>query len=298
MRPHGGGGGSLVEARRIRSDGVGLHVELDGPHDGVPVVFLHGVGSSARAWEWVPDELVRGRRIVRVDLRGHGRSGHAPGTYELPRYGADVVAVIEAVASRPAVLVGNSLGGVVAWWIAQQRPELVVAALLEDPPLFAGETPEPEAGRFRDVFHGVRAVILECRERGLTERGAAEEIGRLRWGPPGTPTLGELLTEDGLASLAFGYARLDIGVIDGAIDGSTLAAADTRSPVTRPVVIVAADDAAGAAFTTADETRLAERQPGVEVHRIRGSGHRIHDLREHRGAFAGHLGRFLDVYAG
>ena len=98
--------------------------------------------------------------------------------------------------------------------------------------------------------------------------------------------------------MAFGYTRLDIGVIDGAIDGSTLAMTETRSPVDRPVVIVAADDAAGAAFTTGDEGHLAVSQPGVEVLRIAGSGHRIHDMRDHRDIFAGHLRRFLDAYAG
>ena len=287
----------MTDTRRIRSDGVGLHVELEGPEDGAPVLFVHGVGSSGRTWEWLPDELTRGRRIVRVDLRGHGRSDHAPGTYVLPRYGADVAAVLRAVASHSAVVVGNSLGGVVAWWLAQNHPDLVTAALLEDPPLLAGETPEPEVGRFRDVFHAVKAVILESRERGLTEEETARHIGTIRWGPTGTPTLGEILTDDGLATMAFGYRRLDIGVIDGAIDGSTLAAAETRSPVTPPVVVVAADDAAGAAFSTGDQERLAQSHPTVEVVRVAGSGHRIHDLRDHREAFAGHLRRFLDTYA-
>ena len=87
----------MAETRRIESDGVGLHVELEGPEDGTPVLLLHGVGSSGRTWEWLPGELTRGRRIVRVDLRGHGRSDHAPGSYRLPRYGADVVAVLHTV---------------------------------------------------------------------------------------------------------------------------------------------------------------------------------------------------------
>ena len=113
----------MAETRRIECDGVGLHVELDGPDDAATVLFLHGVGSSGRTWEWLPDELTRGRRIVRVDLRGHGRSDHAPGTYVVPRYGADVAAVLRSVASRPAVVVGNSLGGVIAWWLAQNHPE-------------------------------------------------------------------------------------------------------------------------------------------------------------------------------
>lgn len=289
--------GGPVETRRIRCDGVLLHVEVEGPEDGTPVAFLHGVGSSGRTWEWLPDELRRGRRVVRVDLRGHGRSEHAPGTYDVARYGADVVDVLRELAASPAVLVGNSLGGVVAWWVAQHHPELVVAALLEDPPLFAGETAEAEAGRFRDVFHAVKAVIVESRQRRLTEDETAGHVGEIRWGPPGTAALGELLTDDGLATLAYGYTRLDIGVIEGAIDGSTLAAVETRTPVGVPVLIVAADDAAGAAFSVDDAERLAGSQPGVEVVRIAGSGHRIHDLRDHRGAFARHLGRFLDTYA-
>jgi pimeloyl-ACP methyl ester carboxylesterase len=288
----------VAETRRILCGGVGLHVEVDGPDGGPPILFLHGVGSSGRTWEWVPDELTRGRRIVRVDLRGHGRSDHEPRTYDVERYGADAVSVLVEVAARPAVLVGNSLGGVVAWWIAQNHPDLVVAALLEDPPLLAGETPEPEAAQFRDVFHSVKAVILESRERGLTEEETARHIAAIRWGPPGTPPLGELLTTDGLATMAFGYTRLDIGVIDGAIDGTTLAATETQSRVARPVVIVAADDASGAAFTTGDEALLGASQPDVEVRRIAGSGHRIHDMRDHRDEFAGHLRRFLDAYAG
>jgi pimeloyl-ACP methyl ester carboxylesterase len=215
----------------------------------------------------------------------------------LPRYGADVAAVLRSVASRPAVVVGNSLGGVVAWWLAQNQPDLVTAALLEDPPLFAGETPETEAGRFRDVFHAVKAVILEGRERGLSEEELARHIATIRWGPPGTPTLGELLTDDGLATMAFGYHRLDPGVIESALDGTTLAAAETRTPVTQPVLVVAADDATGAAFSTGDEERLARSQPTVEVVRVAGSGHRIHDMRAHRETFAGHLRRSLDTHA-
>jgi pimeloyl-ACP methyl ester carboxylesterase len=286
-----------VEVMLVQVDGVGLHVEVEGPREQAPVVFLHGVGSSGRTWEWLPRSATRGRRIVRVDLRGHGRSDHAAGTYDLERYGADVVGVLRELTSRPVLLVGNSLGGVVAWWIAQSHPELVAAALLEDPPLLAGETPPTEAGRFRDVFHAVKATIVHHRARELPESALAERLGGLCWAP-GTPALGEVLTDDAIAALAFGYHRLDLGVIDGAIDGSTLAAADTRAPVGPPVVVVAADDAAGAAFSTRDAERLAETQPAVRVARIAGSGHRIHDERRHRGTFLGHLSGFMDAYTG
>ncbi|HEY7422144.1 MAG TPA: alpha/beta hydrolase [Gaiellaceae bacterium] len=287
----------MTETLRIRSGGVEIHVEVDGPADGTPVVFLHGVMSSGRTWEWLPDSVTRGRRIIRIDLRGHGRSDHAAGTYDVPRYGADVVAVIRELASQQVLLVGHSLGGVVAWWVALNHPELVAAALLEDPPLLASETPDAQAGRFRTRFHAMRTAVLGYQEGGLSDEEIAERIPAIRYGPQGTPTLGELLTDDAVATSAFGYRRLDVGVIDGAIDGSTLAPTDTRSRVTVPVVIVAADDASpDVAFSLEDAERLAGWQPRVEVVRIAGSGHRIHDSRAHRDTFAKQLRRFLTVY--
>ena len=56
-----------------------LHAEVDGPPDGAPVVFLHGASGSMRTYAWLPGEITEGRRIVRLDLRGHGDSEHAPG---------------------------------------------------------------------------------------------------------------------------------------------------------------------------------------------------------------------------
>ena len=39
---------------RFENDGVGLNVLVDGPHDGVPVVFLHGVAASTKSYDWLP----------------------------------------------------------------------------------------------------------------------------------------------------------------------------------------------------------------------------------------------------
>jgi len=287
----------VAETVRIENEGVGLHVEVEGPEDAVPVVFLHGVTVSGRTWEWLPGELKRGRRIVRIDFRGHGSSDHAPGTYHLPRYGGDVVTVLRALAAWPAVLVGHSLGGVVAWWVLQNHPELVTAAFLEDPPLYHAESgPEGNAGS-RILFEAIRADALAYKEEGLSDEEVVELVGAMPMGPPGVPTLREISFEDGVAAMGFSHRRLDIGVIDGAIDGSTLAGTDTTSPVTPPVAVVAADDAMGAAFTTADAARLAETHPAIEVIRVLGSGHLIHDERRFRETFSAELGRFLAVHA-
>jgi pimeloyl-ACP methyl ester carboxylesterase len=103
--------------------------------------------------------------------------------------------------------------------------------------------------------------------------------------------------DDAIAAIAFGYRRLDVGLIDAAIDGTSLAATDLDSRVAVPVLVVAADEAAGAAFSTADEERLARTQPDVDVVRVTGSGHQIHGERRHRESFTEHLRRLLDTYA-
>src|SRR5688572_21359937 len=96
-----------------------LHLEITG--GGEPVLFLHGVTGSAATYRWLELD-----GAMRLDFRGHGASDWAPGSYRIADYVADAVSVLE----RPAVLVGHSLGGVVAWCVAQSRPELVQAAFL------------------------------------------------------------------------------------------------------------------------------------------------------------------------
>jgi pimeloyl-ACP methyl ester carboxylesterase len=282
---------------RVTNKDIGLHVEVEGPSEAVPVVFLHGVTTSGRTWSWLPPELTRGRRVVLIDFRGHGHSDHAPGTYDLAHYGDDVVTVIKEVGAVRAVIVGHSLGGVVAWWLAQKRPELVTAALLEDPPLFPGDVRTPEGAQLGLIFETLQARARADQEAGRSEDEVAERIGSEAWGPPGGPTFRELAFDDAVDAMGFGHSRMDVGVLDGVIDGSTLSSVDLTSAVTAPITVIAADDSLGALFTSEDAERLARTHPEVEIVRIGGSGHGIHDERRFRQTFCEHLGRFLDRYA-
>ena len=287
----------MSETLPVDSAGVGVHVEVEGPADGPPVLFMHGLGSSSMTWAWLPADVTAGRRVVTLDFRGHGRSGHAAGTYDLARYGADAVAALRATAARPAALVGHSLGGSVGWWVAQRHPELVAGALLEDPPLYADDPRAPEAQAIREVFTAMRADLAAHRAAGRSDADLAAAIAAQRWGPPGTPTFGEIAHADAVAAMAFAHNRVDLGVIDAAIDGTALGGGDTAASVTPAVWVLAADDARGAVFTDEHARRLAASHPEVRVIRVAGSGHGIHDERRHREAFCGHLRRFLDAYA-
>jgi len=276
---------------------VRLHVEAAGPEDGPPVVFLHGVSGSMRTYAWLPEEIAEGRRIVRVDLRGHGDSEHAPGAYDIDSYGEDVADLLRETVRRPAVLVGHSLGGVVAWWVAQRHPELVVAAFLEDPPLYMGEPAEHELNGAVPMFRVLLDTVARWKAQGIGADAAAAQLAAAPFGSDRSRTSAEGLSDDVPAARAEALLRMDPGVLEGAADRSTLSPTDPTSPVSVPVFVLGADDEKGAAFPTRHAERLAISHPDVQIARVAGAGHMIHDERDHRGAYVAALSRFLAAHA-
>src|SRR5438132_7899805 len=98
-------------------DDVKLAYDDSGEADLSPVVFLHGLSSARTTWARITARIAPRDRIVSIDLRGHGESSRAPGTYTLDNYGADAIAFCEEIVQAPALLVGHSLGGVVAAYV-------------------------------------------------------------------------------------------------------------------------------------------------------------------------------------
>ena len=275
-----------------------LHVEAAGPEDGAPVVFLHGVSGSMQTYAWLPEEIAEGRRIVRVDLRGHGDSEHAPGAYDIDSYGEDVADLLRETVRRPAVLVGHSLGGVVAWGVAQRHPpELVAAAFLEDPPLYMGEPAEHELNGAVPMFRVLLDTVARWKAQGIGADAAAAQLAAAPFGSDRSRTSAEGLSDDVPAARAEALLRMDPGVLEGAADRSTLSPTDPTSPVSVPVFVLGADDEKGAAFPTRHAERLAISHPDVQIARVAGAGHMIHDERDHRGAYVAALSRFLAAHA-
>ncbi len=107
----------------LRINEIVLHHEVSGR--GKPLVFIHGLGSSGRDWKPQVDFFSRSYQVVVFDLRGHGQSSRPPGPYSIKLFAADTAALIEALALSPAHVAGLSLGGMIAWQLAADRPELL-----------------------------------------------------------------------------------------------------------------------------------------------------------------------------
>ena len=108
-----------------------------GPETGPPLLLLHGVTGRWQAWLPVMPALALRWQLYALDHRGHGRSGRVPGAYRILDYAADTIAFLRRQVGQPAVVVGHSLGAIIAIAVAADAPETVRAVVLEDPPLGA-----------------------------------------------------------------------------------------------------------------------------------------------------------------
>jgi pimeloyl-ACP methyl ester carboxylesterase len=122
------------------SDGLRLHVREhgDGPSQRLPVVCLPGLTRTAEDFDVLAAALAADpaapRRVLALDYRGRGLSDHDrdPKNYALPVELADVIAVLDACAAAPAIIVGTSRGGLLAMLLAVARPDAIAGAVLND----------------------------------------------------------------------------------------------------------------------------------------------------------------------
>jgi 3-oxoadipate enol-lactonase len=82
------------------------------------VVLIHGVGADGSSWDEIVPALTRRFTVIRLDLRGHGRSGNVDGVLALDDFALDVVDVMTAAGVPRAHVVGFSLGGMIAQALA------------------------------------------------------------------------------------------------------------------------------------------------------------------------------------
>jgi pimeloyl-ACP methyl ester carboxylesterase len=104
---------------------VELYYEVSGQEAGEVVLFVHGLGSSGRDWEGQVPFFAEQFRVVTADLRGHGRSEKPKGPYSMKMLAGDVAGLVEGLGLGAVHVVGLSLGGMVAFQLAVDRPELV-----------------------------------------------------------------------------------------------------------------------------------------------------------------------------
>ncbi len=117
--------------RYVEVEGLKLHyLDWGGDPDKRTFVLLHGGAAHVHWWDGVAPLLTPYGRVLALDFRGHGRSQWAKdGMYGPPSYLKDVRGLIESLGTR-VILVGHSMGGAVAQWVAVTHPELLEALII------------------------------------------------------------------------------------------------------------------------------------------------------------------------
>lgn len=119
----------IPTSERVEVNGVRLAYTLCGR--GAGVVFLHGWMCNRTFWQRQCRELAgRNFRCLSVDFRGHGDSEAPTGGYSIEQLAADVSAMMANLGIGPAVIVGHSMGGMVAQHFCLERPEQTAALVL------------------------------------------------------------------------------------------------------------------------------------------------------------------------
>ncbi|WP_419825342.1 alpha/beta fold hydrolase [Sphingomonas sp.] len=116
-------------------DGLRLHYrDYPGDPSLVPLLCLPGLSRNARDFEPVACRLSPGRRVIAAELRGRGESGYAPdpATYALPHYVVDLEVLLIELALPRFVIVGTSLGGILAVLLTSADPARVAGVVLND----------------------------------------------------------------------------------------------------------------------------------------------------------------------
>lgn len=147
---------------------IHLHYRIDGPEDGVPVVFSNSLGTDLRVWDPLLPHLAPGLRIIRYDRRGHGLSDVPDGSYSMGQLVRDTEALLDNLNVRNCVFVGLSIGGMVAQGLAVKRPDLIRAMVLSNTAARIGTAEIWRARAALARSQGLTALVDATMERWFT----------------------------------------------------------------------------------------------------------------------------------
>lgn len=196
----------MSETRRMSlPDGTALATRLDGPEGAPCLLFSNSVLTDLSVWDAQAEALAERYRVIRYDQRGHGASDVTKGPMDFRRYGADVVALLDALGIARCTFIGLSMGVPTG-----------LAALAAAPGRFAGFVAVDGVSRSapgREAFWAERRAT--ARDKGMQ---AIAESTAPRWMPGtagGSPALARLTRmiaatpTEGFAAATHALARYD-----------------------------------------------------------------------------------------
>lgn len=158
----------------VNANGHALYCRVEGRRDGIPLVFINSLGCDLRIWDEVIPTFQDRFQIVRYDKRGHGASDSPPGP-KIGDHADDLLGLLDQLKINTAVIIGISVGGMIAQRFAAQHPERVRLLVLCDTGLTIG-TPEGWNSRIAGIREGGMAAMADA----IIQRWVMPDFARMR----------------------------------------------------------------------------------------------------------------------
>lgn len=266
----------MIQFHKVTLHEIPLHyAEAAGP--GPALVIVHGLtGSHAEFLHLVP-ELVHHAHVYLLDLRGHGLSGWTQQGYQVADYARDVVAFLQQVVGRPAIVLGHSLGGLVTSWLAAHKPDLLQGAILEDSPLYLVQMPRFGKTWFYTYFTELQGYLGHYHKNGADLEEMVAHVGQ-------TPVDADhswldVAGPEAVRERAIQLHQVDPATLTPTLNGTLLGESEPDALLAQircPVHVLAAESARGGAMDVADMTRTVAQIPHATYAIVKGAGHDIH----------------------
>ena len=232
-------------------DDIRLNAEVSGPEGGPAVVLLHALGTGLGIWDTVVPLLPVGCRVLRFDLRGHGASDVPEPPYAMGALIRDAERMMAHFGMRDAVVVGLSLGGLVAQGLAVKRLDLVRGLVLSNTAAKIGSA----------EMWGARVAQVQARGLADYAPGAMERMFGRRWqevaGMSRVRAMLEGMDPRGWVGCAAAIAGTDFYTPTAGLTLPSLAIAGANDGTTPPDLV----------------RETAELILGSRFHLMRGAGH-------------------------
>jgi 3-oxoadipate enol-lactonase len=238
----------------LANDGTELAYEVSGRVDCPALIFIHSLGVDRRLWAAQTAAMQDRYRILRVDLRGHGRSGVSIGAYSIEQLAGDVLAVMDHARIERAHLCGISIGGGIAQWLAAEAPQRVDRLILANTAAVFGTAAAWRQRAETALRDGMQALLMPTLERWFTASWRERSPDTCR-------EFGDLFlhtSPQAYAGCCEALAVADLRPSLGKISAPTLVLAGHHDEATTPAAgQIIADAVAGAELAVLDAAHLS-----------------------------------------
>jgi len=230
-----------------------MNYRVDGPEDAPAILYANSLGTDLRVWDQMMAEMPVELRSIRYDKRGHGLSEAPDAPYFMGDLVGDAAALLDHLNITNVVVVGLSIGGIIAQGLAAERPERIKGMVLMDTAAKIG-TPK----MWKDRVAMVRELGIAGMSEAVLERWFSAEFRANK--PEELAVWRAMLTRtpaEGYAGCSLAIAQSDLRDSTGRLKLPTIAIAGSEDGATPPDLV----------------RETAEMIDGAAFHVIRGAGH-------------------------